>query len=72
MSRKRLFTVELGESAKEGGRTFHRYTIMGPSGEVMRGVRAGKKAEVKSYAQKFCDKLEADARPGKFRVGKAA
>ncbi len=72
MSRKRLFTVEMGGWVKEGGKTFYRYTVNGPSGEVMRGVRAGKKDEVKRYAQRFADKLEADARPGKFRVGKAA
>lgn len=72
MAAKKPFWVEMGGSVVEEGITYHRYTVMGPAGEVLRGARAGKEAEVKKYAQKFADKLAATAGKQRFEIRAAA
>lgn len=66
--KKKPYYVVIGDSLKEEGKTFFRYTVMGPAGEVMRGVREGKKTEVQKYAKKFADKLNAAAPSQRFII----
>ncbi|MDH5785351.1 MAG: hypothetical protein OEZ16_07050 [Chromatiales bacterium] len=72
MARKRQpFSIVMGRCTKEDGKTYHRYTVMGPAGEVMRGTRAGTRASVQKYAQGFARKLNANAPCQQFVISPA-